>query len=122
VWVDDKLADWPDDDFRLFVGNLGGEATDELLGTTFAHYPSFQRSRVVKDRYTNRNRGYGFVSFADPFDCARALREMQGSYCGTRPMSLRKSTWHDRAVDSDKDKIKMLAHKKKKKGGKKHLW
>ena len=26
VWTDETLADWPEDDFRIFVGDLGNEA------------------------------------------------------------------------------------------------
>lgn len=42
-------------------------------------YNSLQRARVVKDRWTNRDRGYGFLSFGDPYDCIRAMREMDGA-------------------------------------------
>ncbi len=38
TWKDDTLADWPDDDFRLFVGDLGNEVTDELLAHSFQKY------------------------------------------------------------------------------------
>lgn len=37
--------------------------------------------------------GYGFVSFADPIEGAKALREMDGKYIGNRPCKLRKSQW-----------------------------
>ena len=35
--------------------------------------------------------GFGFVSFLDPYDCAKALREKNGKYIGNRPCKLRKS-------------------------------
>lgn len=31
VWEDVTLLDWPDDDFRMFCGDLGNDVTDELL-------------------------------------------------------------------------------------------
>ena len=31
TWRDDTLEQWPEGDFRLFVGNIGNEVTDELL-------------------------------------------------------------------------------------------
>lgn len=37
--------------------------------------------------------GYGFVSFSDAVEGAKALREMDGKYIGNRPCKLRKSTW-----------------------------
>ena len=40
--------------------------------------------------------GYGFVSFSDAVEGAKALREMNGKYIGNRPCKLRKSSWEER--------------------------
>ena len=61
-------------------------------------------ARVVRSKHDNKSKGYGFVSFLDPMDCARALREMNGKYCGARPMKITKSTWLDRDVKVAKKK------------------
>jgi RNA recognition motif-containing protein len=66
------------DDFRLFCGDLGNEVTDDILARAFNRYPSFQRAKVVRDKRSNKTKGYGFVSFKDPNDFARAMREMNG--------------------------------------------
>ncbi|KAL4111131.1 hypothetical protein PRIC1_002812 [Phytophthora ramorum] len=116
VWEDPTLEDWPDNDFRLFCGDLGNEVSDELLAHSFAAYASFQRARVVRDKLTHKSRGYGFVSFADPFDCAKALREMNGKYIGNRPVKLSKSKWQERNIDVAKKKIR------KRKRDKHHLF
>jgi hypothetical protein len=55
------------------------------------------------------NAGYGFVSFTDPIEGAKALREMDGKYVGNRPCKLRKSTWDER-IDQQQ------VNKKKRKG------
>ena len=99
TWVDPMLADWPDDDFRIFVGDIGSDVTDEMLRHAFSRYPSLQRWRVVRDR-SPRFRGYGFVSFARSEDYLRAMREMQGKYIGLRPCKLRRSSWKDRSVSN----------------------
>ncbi len=90
VGRDPTLADWPEGDFRLFVGNLGKEASDDNLTTAFSHYVSFQKARVVKTR-EGKPAGYGFVSFKEPWDMARALREMAGKYVGNHPIKVRKA-------------------------------
>ena len=51
-------------------------------------YPSFQMCRVVRDGRSNKSRGYGFVSFRDPWDMTKALREMHGAYVGNRPIKV----------------------------------
>ncbi|ETI54824.1 hypothetical protein L914_02289 [Phytophthora nicotianae] len=116
VWEDSTLEEWPDNDFRLFCGDLGNEVSDELLAHSFSQYNSFQRARVVRDKLTHKSRGYGFVSFADPFDCAKALREMNGKYIGNRPVKLSKSKWEERNIDVAKKKMR------KRKRDKHHLF
>jgi RNA recognition motif-containing protein len=86
------------DDYRLFVGDLGKEVSNEMLSNAFSKYPSVQRVHVVKDKTSNRNKGYGFVSFRDVDDYAKAFREMNNKYVGSRPIKLKKSNWKDRAV------------------------
>ncbi|GMF53106.1 unnamed protein product [Phytophthora fragariaefolia] len=116
VWEDATLEDWPENDFRLFCGDLGNEVSDELLAHSFGKYASFQRARVVRDKLTHKSRGYGFVSFTDPFDCAKALREMNGKYIGNRPVKLSKSKWQERNIDVAKKKMR------KRKRDKHHLF
>ncbi len=45
--------------------------------------------------------GYGFVSFSDPVNGAKALREMDGKYIGNRPCKLRKSSWQVRCTSGN---------------------
>lgn len=78
TWEDMSLADWPEDDFRIFCGDLGNDVNDELLTRTFNKYPSFQRAKVIRDKRTSKSKGYGFVSFKDPQDFIRAMKEMDG--------------------------------------------
>lgn len=78
TWEDLSLNDWPDDDFRIFCGDLGNDVTDELLTRTFNKYPSFTRAKVIRDKRTNKSKGYGFISFRDPADFTRAMKEMNG--------------------------------------------
>ncbi|KAK2959246.1 putative RNA-binding protein [Blattamonas nauphoetae] len=63
VWEDASLADWPENDFRMWVGDLGPEVTDEMLTREFSVYPSFNKAKVVKDNKTKKSKGYGFLSF-----------------------------------------------------------
>lgn len=97
-WIDPTLAEWPENDHRIFVGDLGNEVTDELLARSFNRYPSFAKAKIVRDPRTKKSKGFGFVSFLDVVDFAKAMREMNGKYIGNRPCKLSKSTWDERTI------------------------
>jgi hypothetical protein len=99
VWEDPSLDDWPDNDYRLFCGDLGNEVNENTLAKAFARYPTFAKAKVIREKRTGKTKGFGFVSFTDPFDCATALKEMNGKYVGNRPIKLRKSSWAQRELD-----------------------
>lgn len=106
VWEDNSLSDWDPNDFRIFCGDLGNEVSDELLAKAFRRFPSFQKAKVIRDKRSNKSKGFGFVSFKSQEDYVRAIREMDGKYVGNRPIKLRKSQWKDRQIEVVKKKIK----------------
>merc|ERR1712072_944145 len=64
TWEDQTLLEWDPTQFRIMVGNLAGEVTDDSLAKAFANY-GVSKARVVRDKRTTKSRGYGFVSFTD---------------------------------------------------------
>lgn len=102
------------DDYRLFVGDIGNDCTEELLRQAFKGYPSLQKVRVIKKRSSNKSRGYAFLSFSDPKDFLNALREMNGQYVGTRPIRLMRSKWKDRLIYDPKNPPPPTSNSKKK--------
>jgi hypothetical protein len=99
VWEDPSLDDWPENDYRIFCVDLGNEVNENTLAKAFARYPTFAKAKVIREKRTGKTKGFGFVSFTDPFDCATALKEMNGKYVGNRPIKLRKSSWTQRELD-----------------------
>ncbi|XP_059596371.1 polyadenylate-binding protein RBP45-like isoform X1 [Vitis vinifera] len=80
-------------DFTIFVGDLASDVTDYMLQETFrVHYPSVKGAKVVTDRLTSRTKGYGFVRFGDESEQLRAMTEMNGMFCSTRPMRIGPAT------------------------------
>ncbi|KAI5300861.1 hypothetical protein KEM56_002142, partial [Ascosphaera pollenicola] len=97
-WTDPSLLEWNPAHFRLFVGNLAGEVTDESLFKAFSKYASTSKARVIRDKRTEKSKGYGFVSFADGDDYFKAAKEMQGKYIGSHPVLLKKAVTEIKAV------------------------
>ena len=117
-WIDKSLEEWPENDFRIFVGNLSNEVTDELLHQHFAaKYPSLARVKVVRDaKNPEKSKGYGFASFLDPLECAKAIREMDQTWLGSRPVRVKRSDWKDRDIKTVRKNQKKQYQKQKKMG------
>ena len=72
-----------------------------------AHTQTYTKHRIVPSHI--KGRGYGFVSFLDPMDCARAMREQQGKYLGGRPIAISRADWKKRDLGETKKKEKKKA-------------
>lgn len=40
--------------FRLFVGDLSNDVSDDILANAFNSYPSFKKARVIRDRLSQK--------------------------------------------------------------------
>lgn len=80
-------------EFSIFVGDLGPEVNEYVLVSLFqSRFPSCKSAKIMTDPVSGMSRGYGFVRFSDELDQQRALSEMQGVYCGNRPMRISTAT------------------------------
>src|SRR6202012_4981025 len=59
-WKDSTLSEWSEDDYRIFVGDLGSECTEDMLTRAFGIYPSLQKVRLLVDKHSKKTRGYAF--------------------------------------------------------------
>lgn len=103
VWIDTQLSEWPENDFRIFVGNLGKEVTDAVLSHAFSKYPSFTKAKVMRSK-DGQGKGFGFVSLGSIQEGAQALREMNGYYIGSRPCKVKKAATEERTMKDRRGK------------------
>ncbi|KAH9927289.1 uncharacterized protein B0H18DRAFT_292883 [Fomitopsis serialis] len=95
-------------EYSIFVGDLAPEVSNSdlvavfrnpVLGLRNDREPRFIRpflscksAKIMLDPVTGVSRGYGFVRFTDEADQQRALVEMHGLYCLSRPMRISPAT------------------------------
>lgn len=104
-WQDDSLLEWDPAHFRLFVGNLAGETTDDSLLKAFSRWPSVQKARVIRDKRTSKSKGYGFVSMSDSDQFFQAAREMHGKYIQSHPVTVKRANTEIKSANvKDKNK------------------
>ncbi|KAF2720973.1 hypothetical protein K431DRAFT_269479 [Polychaeton citri CBS 116435] len=90
TWQDNTLLEWDPNQFRIMVGNLAGEVTDDSLAKAFEKY-GVSKARVIRDKRTTKSKGYGFVSFTDGEQGFQAAKEMVGKYIGSHPVTIKRS-------------------------------
>lgn len=91
--MSERRVDGSGSDHSIFVGDLAPDVTDYILQETFrSRYLSVKGAKVVIDPNTGRSKGYGFVRFGDENERTRAMTEMNGVYCSSRPMRINTAT------------------------------
>jgi RNA recognition motif-containing protein len=71
---------------KLFVGNLSWDATDEALTELFEAYGKVRSCRIVKDPYTQRSKGFGFIEFENEADALAAVNALNEKDFLGRPL------------------------------------
>ncbi len=66
------------DQTKLFVGNLSFQTTDEDLKAEFSKAGSVTSATVIKDKYSGKSRGFGFVEFGSAEDAQKAIDMFNG--------------------------------------------
>ena len=73
---------------KLYVGNLSFDTTDQELEQAFSEHGDVVSATVVRDRDTNRSRGFGFVEFAQEADAQTAKEAMNGKELSGRALKV----------------------------------
>jgi len=63
---------------NLYVGNLANEVTDEDLQEAFSKYGEVESAKVIKDKFSNLSRGFGFVEMPKNSEADAAIKGLNG--------------------------------------------
>ena len=63
---------------KLYVGGLSYDTTEDGLKEAFSKAGAVESATVIKDRETNRSRGFGFVEMTNDEDAAKAIEMWNG--------------------------------------------
>ncbi|MFH1218748.1 MAG: RNA-binding protein [Candidatus Peregrinibacteria bacterium] len=61
---------------KLFVGNLDWGVTQEDLQELFAEFGEIEEAIVITDKFSNRSKGFGFVTFSDDAAADAAVEKL----------------------------------------------
>ena len=63
---------------KVYVGNLPWSVDDAALKEAFSSYGEIAEATVIKNKFNNRSKGFGVVTFANDADADKAIAEMNG--------------------------------------------
>ncbi len=64
---------------QIYVGNLNYRMTEEALQELFTKYGEVVSAKIIKDRYSGRSKGFGFVEMENKDDGEKAIQELNDS-------------------------------------------
>jgi len=75
----------------IYVGNLAYATTDDELRELFGRHGTVTSARVVKDRVTDRSKGFGFVEMPNAEEANAAIAAINGTEVGGRTLRVNES-------------------------------
>ena len=63
---------------NLYIGNIPYSISEAELTQLFANFGEVTALNVVKDKVTNRSKGFGFVEMPDDSAATAAINELNG--------------------------------------------
>jgi cold-inducible RNA-binding protein len=73
---------------KLFVGGLSYDTTDDSLNAAFAEFGTVESATVIKDRDTNRSKGFGFVELSSAEEADAAIKALDGKELDGRAVAV----------------------------------
>ncbi|HNX57887.1 MAG TPA: RNA-binding protein [Spirochaetota bacterium] len=63
---------------NIYVGNVAPQATDGEIRAMFEEFGEVTSARLMKDRFSNEPRGFGFVEMTSKSEAINAINEVNG--------------------------------------------
>lgn len=63
----------------IYVSNLSPFVVNEDLNNHFSKYGTVTAVNIIMDKFTNRSRGFGFITMPEDAEAEKAIQEMNGS-------------------------------------------
>jgi len=73
---------------RIFVGNLPFSATETQLNELFSPHGEVTSVSIVKDKFTDRSRGFAFVEMAAADAATAAIAALNSQQMDGRPLTV----------------------------------
>jgi len=63
---------------NIYIGNLSSTTTEETLKALFIEFGEVETVKVIKDRFTGRPKGFGFIEMPSNSEADQAIKALNG--------------------------------------------
>jgi len=71
---------------NIYVGNLDFKVNEDDLQGIFEEYGTVNSTKIIVDKYSNRSKGFGFVTMDNNDEATKAIKELNGATLENREM------------------------------------
>lgn len=64
---------------NIYIGNLSLNTSEDTLNALFAEYGKVISAKVIKDKFTGRSKGYGFIEMPSNSEADQAIKALNGN-------------------------------------------
>ena len=64
---------------NIYVGNLNYNLSEDELEKVFSTYGEVTSVKIIRDKYTDQSKGFGFIEMANDADAQKAIDELNGT-------------------------------------------
>lgn len=75
----------------IYVSNLSPHVVSEDLKNQFSKYGVVASANVIIDKFTNRSKGFGFVTMPNDDEAEKAIQEMNGASIDGKAVTVNKA-------------------------------
>lgn len=73
---------------NIYVGNISWNVTEDELRDLFAGHGEVVKANIIKDKFTGKSRGFGFVEMSNDEEAQAAIEELNGKDLGGRTLTV----------------------------------
>ena len=73
---------------NIFVGNLSRDVSEDDLRTAFQSFGEISKVSIIKDKFSNEPRGFGFVEMPKKEEAEAAIRSLNGKELGGKSITV----------------------------------
>ena len=64
---------------NIYVGNLNYNLSEDELEKVFTPYGEIVSVKIIRDKYTDQSKGFGFVEMTNDAEAQKAIDELNGT-------------------------------------------